>query len=251
MSEKVMIVSGGASGLGLAAAIKFAQQGYDIVLVDIDKQKGEKAAEQIQKMGRQALFCECNIADGLRIREVAQQTKEQFGRADALINNAGLELRGSILQCTEEEWERTYAINLKGIYHMANAFVPMMIEQGKGAVINTGSILGFRTVPERAAYSSSKGAIDTLTRSMALDLAPHHIRVNCVAPGAIDTPLLRGSINDSPDPAATEKILGSKSVFNRMGTAEEVANVMYFLASDEASFVTGATYFVDGGWSIL
>jgi NAD(P)-dependent dehydrogenase (short-subunit alcohol dehydrogenase family) len=134
---------------------------------------------------------------------------------------------------------------------MSNAFVPMMIEQGRGAVVNTGSILGYRTVGERAAYSSSKGAIDTLTRSMAFDLAASNIRVNCVVPGAIDTPLLRGSINDSPDPAETEKFLNSKSVLNRMGTSEEVANVMYFLGSEEASFVTGAAYFVDGGWSIM
>jgi NAD(P)-dependent dehydrogenase (short-subunit alcohol dehydrogenase family) len=137
------------------------------------------------------------------------------------------------------------------MYYMTKAFAPMMVEQGKGAIVNTGSILGYRTVGERAAYSSSKGAIDTLTRSMAFDLAANNIRVNCVVPGAIDTPLLRGSINDSPDPAGTEKFLGSKSVFGRMGTSEEVANVMYFLASDEASFVTGAAYFVDGGWSIM
>jgi len=134
---------------------------------------------------------------------------------------------------------------------MSNAFVPFMLEQGTGAIVNTGSILGYRTVGERAAYSSSKGAIDTLTRTMAFDLAEKNIRVNCVVPGAIDTPLIRGSINDSPNPAETEKFLGSKSVFGRMGTSEEVANVMYFLASDEASFVTGAAYFVDGGWSIM
>jgi NAD(P)-dependent dehydrogenase (short-subunit alcohol dehydrogenase family) len=119
------------------------------------------------------------------------------------------------------------------------------------SIINTGSILGYRVVGERAAYASSKGAIETLTRTMAFDLAKDGIRVNCVAPGAIDTPLLRGSINDSPDPAATEAFLNSKSVLNRMGRPEEVANVMYFLASEEASFVTGATYFVDGGWQIM
>src|SRR5690606_31068199 len=251
MSNKVLIVSGGASGLGLAAGIKFAKNGFNIVIIDINEENGEKAVEQIKSLGVDAVFCKCDIANGEEVRKAAQITKERFGRADVLINNAGLELRGSILQCTAEEWERTYAINLKGIYHMANAFVPFMIEQGKGAVVNTGSILGFRSVPERAAYSSSKGAIDTLTRSMAMDLAQHNIRVNCDAPGAIDTPLLRGSINDSPNPEETEKILGSKSVFNRMGTSEEVANVMFFLGSDEASFVTGATYFVDGGWSML
>lgn len=250
MNEKVMVVSGGASGLGLAAALKFAQNGYNIVIIDINEEKGKLAVEKVKNLGREAIFCLCDISNKEQVRQAGLSTKEKFGRADVLINNAGLEVRGSILQCKEDDWENLYAINLKGIYYMSNTFVPFMVEQGKGAVVNTGSILGYRTVPERAAYSSSKGAIDTLTRSMAFDLAPN-IRVNCVVPGAIDTPLLRGSINDSPNPGETEGILGAKSVFNRLGTPEEVANVMYFLASDEASFVTGATYFVDGGWSIL
>jgi NAD(P)-dependent dehydrogenase (short-subunit alcohol dehydrogenase family) len=251
MSNKVMIVSGGASGLGLAAAIKFARNGYDIVIADIDRQKGEKAVEQVKALGQDAIFCLCDISNKEQVQAVAKATKEKFGRADVLINNAGLEVRGSILQCTEEDWTRLYEINLKGIYYMTNAFVPLMTPQGGGAIVNTGSILGYRTVGERAAYSSSKGAIDTLTRSMAFDLAKENIRVNCVVPGAIDTPLLRGSINDSPDPQETERFLNAKSVLNRMGKPEEVANVMYFLASDDASFVTGAAYFVDGGWSIL
>jgi len=251
MSNKVMIVSGGASGLGLAAGVKFAKNGYSIVLIDVDEEKGKKAEEQIKSLGQDAVFVKCDISDKAQVERAAQITKERFGRADVLINNAGLEVRGSILQCTEDDWDRLYDINLKGIFYMSNAFVPFMLEQGTGAIVNTGSILGYRTVGERAAYSSSKGAIDTLTRTMAFDLAEKNIRVNCVVPGAIDTPLIRGSINDSPNPAETEKFLGSKSVFGRMGTSEEVANVMYFLASDEASFVTGAAYFVDGGWSIM
>ena len=251
MSNKVMIVSGGASGLGLAAGVKFAKNGYSIVLIDIHEEKGKKAEEQIKSLGQDAVFVKCDISDKAQVERAAQITKERFGRADVLINNAGLEVRGSILQCTEDDWDRLYDINLKGIFYMSNAFVPFMLEQGTGAIVNTGSILGYRTVGERAAYSSSKGAIDTLTRTMAFDLAEKNIRVNCVVPGAIDTPLIRGSINDSPNPAETEKFLGSKSVFGRMGTSEEVANVMYFLASDEASFVTGAAYFVDGGWSIM
>jgi len=251
MSNKVMIVSGGASGLGLAAGVKFAKNGYSIVLIDVDEAKGKKAEEKIKSLGQDAVFVKCDISDKAQVERAAQITKERFGRADVLINNAGLEVRGSILQCTEDDWDRLYDINLKGIFYMSNAFVPFMLEQGTGAIVNTGSILGYRTVGERAAYSSSKGAIDTLTRTMAFDLAEKNIRVNCVVPGAIDTPLIRGSINDSPNPAETEKFLGSKSVFGRMGTSEEVANVMYFLASDEASFVTGAAYFVDGGWTIM
>lgn len=252
MSNKVMIVSGGASGLGLATAVKFAKNGYDITIIDIDEEKGKKAEQKIKDLGQDAIFCLCDISDKEQVKKAAKVTKERFGRADVLINNAGLEIRGSILQCTEDDWDKTYDTNLKGIYYMTNAFVPLMEEHGDAtAIVNMGSILGFRTVGERAAYSSSKGAIDTLTRTMALDLVEKNIRVNCVAPGAIDTPLLRGSINDSPDPEETEQILGAKSVFHRLGKPEEVANVMYFLASDEASFVTGATYFVDGGWSIL
>lgn len=250
--SKVMIVSGGASGLGLAAALKFAKHGYDVAIIDINEDNGVRAVEQVRALGRDAVFCLCDIADRGQVQAAADTVRNRFGRADVLINNAGLEIRGSILQCTEEDWVRTYDTNLKGIYNMTNAFVPLMLSHGEPcAIINTGSILGYRAVPERAAYSSSKGAIETLTRSMAYDLAKHNIRVNCVAPGAIDTPLLRGSINDSPDPAATEAFLASKSVFNRLGRPEEVANVMYFLASDEASFVTGATYFVDGGWQIM
>lgn len=252
MNEKVMIVSGGASGLGLAAAEKFASNGYNIVIIDIDEEKGNQAVPKIQSIGTEAVFCLCDISNKSEVQSALDITRKRFGRVDVIINNAGLEIRGSILQCDEDEWDKLYSINLKGIYNMSNAFLPLMIERGEGgAIVNTGSILGYRAVGERAAYSSSKGAIDALTRSMAYDLAKENIRVNCVAPGAIDTPLLRGSINDSPDPQETERILGSNSVFNRMGTSEEVANVMYFLASSEASFVTGATYFVDGGWSIL
>jgi NAD(P)-dependent dehydrogenase (short-subunit alcohol dehydrogenase family) len=252
MNRKVMVVSGGASGLGLAAGVKFAKNGYDIVLIDINDEKGPQAEERIRSMGGDAVFCLCDISNREQVRQAAETTRERFGRVDVLINNAGLEIRGSIVQCSEEDWVRTYDINLKGIYYMTNAFAPlMMAHDDPCAIVNTGSILGYRAVPERAAYSSSKGAIETLTRTMAFDMAQDNIRVNCVAPGAIDTPLIRGSINDSPDPAATESFLNSKSVLGRMGKPEEVANVMYFLASDDASFVTGATYFVDGGWQIM
>ena len=250
MDKKVMVVSGGASGLGLAAAEKFARNGFDIVIIDIDEEKGMMAVDKVKHIGQDAIFCLCDISNKEQVKSAAIHAEDRFGHINVLINNAGLEVRGSILQCEEEDWVRLYNINLKGIYYMANEFVPLMKMKDGGAIVNTGSILGYRAVGERAAYSSSKGAIDSLTRSMAFDLAPD-IRVNCVAPGAINTPLLRGSINDSPDPVETERVLASNSVFGRMGTSEEVANVMFFLASDEASFVTGSTYFVDGGWSML
>ncbi|MDH3243479.1 MAG: SDR family oxidoreductase, partial [Saprospiraceae bacterium] len=164
MSNKVMVISGGASGLGRAAAVKFAKNGYDVVIIDINENKGFAAVEEIEKMGQQAIFCHCDISNKQQVNAAGSATAEKFGRTDVLINNAGLEVRGSVLQCTEDDWTRLYDINLKGIYYMSNAFVPMIKEQSGGAVVNTGSILGYRTVGERAAYSSSKGAIDTLTR---------------------------------------------------------------------------------------
>ena len=133
MSNKVMIVSGGASGLGLAAGIKFAKKGYNIVIIDIDEEKGKKAAQQIKDLGQDAVFCVCDISNKEQVQQAAQVTKDRFGRADVLINNAGLEVRGSIMQCTEDDWTRLYDINLKGIYYMSNAFVPFMIDQGGGA----------------------------------------------------------------------------------------------------------------------
>ena len=143
MKNKVMIVSGGASGLGLAAAVKFAQKGYDIVLVDVNEEKGRKAEEQIRAMGQDAVFCLCDISNKEQVTNAAATARERFGRADALINNAGLEIRGSILQCSEEDWVRTYDINLKGIYYMSNAFVPLMLSHDDAcAIINTGSVTG-------------------------------------------------------------------------------------------------------------
>lgn len=250
MANRVVVVSGGATGIGFATAVKFAQRGYDVSIIDIDEERGRTAENEIRDIGHDAMFCLCDISDKEQVSIAGQKTKDRFGCADALVNNASFEARGGILQCSDNDWERTFNTNLKGIYNMSNVFVPMIISQGKGAVINIGSILGYRAVGGYAAYVSSKAAIHALTKTMACDLGMHNVRVNCVAPGAIETARLRASINESPSPVEMEAHLNSKSVLNRMGTPEEVANVVYFLASDEATFVTGATYFVDGGWSI-
>ena len=176
-AQRVLVVSGAASGLGLASAVRFASGGYDVGLIDIDQVRGEQAAQKVRALGRQALFCACDVTDKGQVTGAAREIKRDLGRVDALHNNAGVQVRGGILRCTEEDWDRLYDVTVKGIFHMTRAFVPLMAGRTGCAIVNTGSILGTRAADERAAYAGAKAAVDALTRSMAVDLAaPGHPR---------------------------------------------------------------------------
>ena len=249
LKDKVAIVTGSSSGLGRAIAVRFAQEGAKVV-VNADKNVagGNETVKLIKDAAGDAIFVRASVAEEADCKRLVKAALDAFGRIDVLVNNAGIEIRGSVLNLTEEEWDTMMAVDLKGIFMVSREAIPEMIKLGGGSVVNVTSVLSFDVIPERAAYCAAKAGAVHLTKSMALDCAQYNIRCNALGPGAFHTPLLEQSMIDSGDYEGTKQVLSSKSVFGRMGRNEELANAALFLASDEASFVTGSVLQCDGGW---
>jgi glucose 1-dehydrogenase len=238
-------VTGAAQGIGLAIAERFAREGTKIVIGDINAEKGKAAAERIAATGAEAIFREGDVgyhgpAEGLVARAV-----EAFGRLDILVNNAGITHNADFLDVTEEDFDRVLRTNLKSAFLCGQAAARAMVRQGGGgAIINMASVNAILAISNQVPYTVSKGGMNQLTRVMAIGLAPHGIRVNAIGPGTILTDLSRGSVLQSEE--ATRTVL-SRTPIGRFGEADEVASVALFLASDDASYVTGQTIYPDGG----
>jgi NAD(P)-dependent dehydrogenase (short-subunit alcohol dehydrogenase family) len=247
LSERVAIITGGTSGIGRATAILFAQEGAKVVIAGRNVQRGRKVAAEIKERGGEAIFVKTDVSKSQDVKVLVQMTVERYGRVDILFNNAALSPVGTVLTTSEKEWRAVIDTNINGTFLCTRNVLPHMLRQGGGVIINTGSINSLMAMKDEAAYDASKGGVLMLTRATAVDFAKDNVRVNCICPGAIETPMLRDMLKLAPDPEEAEAELVRKHALGRIGTPEEVARVALFLASDDSSFMTGTAVAVDGG----
>jgi NAD(P)-dependent dehydrogenase (short-subunit alcohol dehydrogenase family) len=247
LEGKVAVVTGGASGIGLGAAKRLAEMGASVAIVDINEAAGTKAVGQIKQLGADARFFPCDVGSDVDCERAVAGTIQAFGKINILFNNAGIAIRKNTTDLTVDEWDLALEITLKGVYLMSRHVIGHMIENGGGSIINTGSGWSLKGGPDAVAYCAAKGGVLNLTRAMAIDHGKHNIRVNCVCPGDVDTPLLRSECAQlGADVDAFMKEAADRPI-GRVGTPEDVANAVLFFASDMSAWVTGAHLVVDGG----
>lgn len=248
LQHKVAIVTGAASGMGRATAELFAREGASVVIADVLDADGEAAAESIRAAGGTARFVHTDVSRESDVRDLIAFTEREFGRLDTIFNNAGIEQPVTPSdQVTEELFDRVIGVNLKGTFFGCKHAIPALRRAGGGTIVNNSSVSAFANVGGNISYGASKGAIMSLTRILAIELAREHIRVNAICPGVIDTPMNSRNLDEADDADRVRERWMSATPMGRMGTPEEIARTVLYLASDMSSFTTGIGLLIDGG----
>jgi 2-keto-3-deoxy-L-fuconate dehydrogenase len=248
LTGKIALVTGAASGIGEATAKTLARAGAFVYVADLDEENGNRAAAEIGL--EKAAFLKLDVAQKAACEQTAQAVLSAKGRLDILVNNAGIGHVGNILRTSDEDLDRLYAVNVRGVFSLTKAFLPSMIARRAGVIVNTSSIGGVVAVSERLAYCTTKFAIIGLTKCLALDHASQGIRANAICPGKVETPFVKKRIAEYPDPQKAYLEMAATQALGRMAMPEEIAAAALYLASDEAAFVTGTAFEIDGGFSV-
>jgi NAD(P)-dependent dehydrogenase (short-subunit alcohol dehydrogenase family) len=249
LSGKTALVTGAASGIGASIAEAFAGAGARVFVSDVDEPGARATADRIARQGGRTEPLALDVRDEEACRRAATRVEEAASPLDILVNNAGIGHVGTLLKTEGADLDRLYAVNVRGVFNVTKAFLPGMIARRAGVVINMASIGGLVGIRDRVAYCVSKSAVVALTRCLALDHALDGVRVNCICPGRVETPFVAERLREYPDPDRAYREMSSSQPIGRMGRPEEIAAAALYLASDEASFVTGAAFAIDGGWS--
>jgi len=247
VENKVAMVTGAASGIGRGIAVRLAEMGAFVAVLDINETQGRETAAMIGNQEGKAEFFHCDVCRAADCRRATEAVIQQSGRVDVLCNCAGIAIRKDVVELTEQEWDRALDVTLKGIYLLSHEVIPRMIHNGGGSIINIGSGWSLKGGPSAASYCAAKGGAVNLTRAMAIDYGKHNIRVNCVCPGDVETPMLLSECEQlGEDPPKFMREAADRPLA-RVGKPEDIANAVLFLASPMSNWITGATLVVDGG----
>lgn len=248
LRERVAVITGAGSGIGRAAAREFGKEGARVIVADINFDGASETAKQIEALGGSARAVQVDVSSPDSVQRLVAKTLESFSEVHALFNNAAIQVNKTVEHTTFEEWNREMGVNIGGVFLCSKFFMPLL-RKTRGCIISMSSVNGFFVEPMCAGYCATKAAIIGLTKAMAIDHGNEGIRVNCICPGYIDAGLAEGYFQAQPDPAAARAAAGKLHALGRIGQPEEVGRLAVFLASEEASFVTGAAFTVDGGFS--
>ncbi|MCY9514749.1 SDR family NAD(P)-dependent oxidoreductase [Paenibacillus apiarius] len=248
LEGKVCIITGAGSGIGRSTALRFAKEGATVVVADIQSEGGQETVRMIEELGCKSMFTQVDVTSPEEAKTMADAVVAQYGRIDVLFNNAGVSGVGRLHEIEPEAWDRVMAINIRGVFLPSKYVLPSMMEQRSGTIINMSSCIAEMGLANRASYAATKGAVLSLTKSMQVDYAPYHIRVNALLPGTIFTPFVESYLRNSyDDPEAAIASIKTRQLSGELGRPEDVAEGALFLASDESKFMMGSPLYIDGG----